>query len=73
MIFEVKKEDKTYIVDDLKPFHQQRKAFQQAFNKADNENLIGVTISHFDNADAILYIESDRLLITLNENENENN
>lgn len=73
MIFEVKKGDKTYNVDDLKLFHQQTKAFQKAFNQAEKSDALDLTIAHFDNADAILYTNSSRVLITLKEIEDENN
>lgn len=73
MIFEVKKEKQTYIVDDLKLFHQQPKAFKIAFDKADKENAEGVIIAHFDNVDTILYTQSNRVLISLKEIENEDN
>lgn len=73
MIFEVTKGEKTYFVDDLKLFSQQTKAFQKAFNKADKENGEGVIIALFSNAEAILYTQSNRILITLKEVENENN
>lgn len=73
MIFEVKKEDRTYIVDDLKPFHQQPKSFQKAFNDIKIENESDVTTASFDNADAIIYTETNRVLILLKKIENENN
>lgn len=72
MIFEVKTEKKTYIVDDLKLFGQQTKAFQEAFNNANKENGEGIIIAYFSNAEAILYTQSNRILITLKEIENEN-
>lgn len=72
MIFEVKTEKKTYIVDDLKLFDQQTKAFQEAFNNANKENGEGIIIAYFSNAEAILYTQSNRILITLKEIENEN-
>ena len=72
MIFEIKKEKKTYIVDDLKLFDQQTKAFQEAFNNANKENGEGIIIAYFSNAEAILYTQSNRILITLKEIENEN-
>lgn len=73
MIFEVKKEENTYIVDDLKLFNQQTKAFRETFSQTEKKYADGVTIAHFDNADAVLYTQSDRVLISLKEVENEDN
>lgn len=73
MIFEVQKEDKIYIVDDLKPFYQQTKQFQQAFNEVKESNTSNVITATFDNADTFLYTETNRVLISLKEIENENN
>lgn len=71
MIFEVKHLDTTFEIDDLKPFNQQSKAFQQAFNKADKEYDENVITVSFDNANAVLYTESNRVLIILRKTENE--
>ncbi len=73
MIFEISKSDKTYKVDDLKPFDQQTKAFQKAFNEAEKIEGDGFTTARFDNAEALLYTHSNRVLIYLKEIENEDN
>lgn len=73
MIFEVKKEQEIYFIDDLKPFDQQTKSFQRAFNAAEQQTGISVIIALFDNADIMLYTESNRVIISLKEVENENN
>lgn len=73
MIFELKKEDKIYIIDDLKLFNQQSKAFQEAFNETEKENATGIIKASFDNADAVLYINSNRVIVSLKNIDNENN
>lgn len=73
MIYEVKQNNNTYSVDDLKPLDQQTKGFQAAFNKAETQVAVGIQIVEFDNANATLYTESGRILISLKELEDENN
>lgn len=73
MIYEIKQNEKIYIVDDLQTINQQTKDFQAAFNGVEKENGMGVQIASFDNANATLYTESKRILISLKEIEDENN
>lgn len=73
MIYEIKREDKTYFVDDLKTFDQQTKEFKTAFNEVEKQNGDNFIIASFDNAMVMLYIKTDRVLISLKEDEDEDN
>lgn len=72
MIYEVKQAKKTYRIDDLKPFNQQSQEFQSAFHEAEKITADGIFMVEFDNATASLFTKSNRVLISLNEIENEN-
>lgn len=73
MIYEIKQEDKTYTVDDLKTFDQQTKEFKSAFDETEKQSGDNFIIASFDNAIVILYIDTKRILISLKELENEDN
>lgn len=71
MIFQITKGSNTYNIHDLKPFNQQTKAFQQAFDEAEKQGDHACQITEFDNAQVSVYF-SNRVIVTLKDSEDEN-
>jgi hypothetical protein len=71
MIFQITKGSNTYDIDDLKPFNQQTKALQQAFDEAEKQGDHACQIAEFANAQVSVYF-SNRVIVTLKDIEDEN-
>jgi len=70
MIFHVKLGEKSYQLDDLRPFYLQDEDFLKAFNNAEKDCNFNCVTAKFDNAE-ISVIYQDRMIITMKQNSDE--